>query len=350
MIAPISQITLSRSLSTFTQTQQAAQARLVGDIGGTNARFAIVDERDRLSHVRVLHCADFAGPEEALRSYVELEAIALPAVAAFGIANPVTGDEVAMTNHRWRFSVEHLRQRMGLDRLLLVNDFTALALSLPQLAQDERHALGGGTPVAGQAIGLIGPGTGLGVSGLLPAADGYLPLQGEGGHVTLAARDAREVRIIEWMWRHHDHVSAERVLSGPGLVMLHDAVRDLAAAPPRKLGSADITARALARACPYCVEALDLFCALLGTVAGDLALTLGARGGVYLGGGILPRLGSFFAQSRFRSRFEDKGRFSSYLARIPTFVIDAPYAALRGAAAALKCPVRVGYDTTKQAQ
>jgi len=350
MIALIFPISFSRSLSTFTQTRQTAQVRLVGDIGGTNARFAIVDEGDRLSHLRVLHCADFGGPEDALRQYFELEAVAPPPVAAFGIANPVTGDDVAMTNHRWRFSVEQLRQRLGLDRLLLVNDFTALALSLPLLAQDERHAVGGGTPVAGQAIGLIGPGTGLGVSGLLPAADGYLPLQGEGGHVTLAARDAREARIIEWMWRHHDHVSAERVLSGPGLVMLHDAVRDLSAVPPSELGSADITARALARACPHCVEALDLFCAMLGTVAGDLALTLGARGGVYLGGGILPRLGPYFSQSRFRSRFEDKGRFSSYLARVPTFVIDAPYAALRGASAALKCPVRVGYDTTKQAQ
>ena len=350
MIALISSIRVTRSLSTFTQTPQTAQARLVGDIGGTNARFAIADVRDRLSHVRALRCADFAGPEDALRHYFELEAIAPPPVAAFGIANPVTGDEVAMTNHRWRFSVERLREHLGLDRLLLVNDFTALALSVPRLGPDDLHAVGGGTPVAGQAIGLIGPGTGLGVSGLVPTADGYLPLQGEGGHVTLAARDAREARIIEWMWRHHDHVSAERLLSGPGLVMLHDAVRDLADAPTCELGSADITARALARTCPYCAEALDLFCAMLGTVAGDLALTLGARGGVYLGGGILPRLGPSFAQSRFRSRFEDKGRFSSYLSRIPTFVIDAPYAALRGAAAALKCPVRVGYDTTKQAQ
>ena len=140
------------------------------------------------------------------------------------------------------------------------------------------------------------------------------------------------------------------MLSGPGLISLHDAVRALAGRPAVSLPSEQISARAMANTCVYCSEALDLFCALLGTVAADLALTLGARGGVYLGGGIIPRLGDFFARSPFRQRFEDKGRFSAWLARIPTRVIDAPYAALAGAAAALKSPVRIGYEAAERAQ
>ena len=324
--------------------------RLVGDIGGTHARFAIVDERDRISRVRVLHCADFSGPEQAVRRYLALEPMVQPRQAAFGIATPVSGDDVAMTNHHWRFSVDALHQALGLQRLLLLNDFTALALALPLLTADDYHAVGGGSTIDPAAIALLGPGTGLGVSGLLPAGGHHVPLQGEGGHVTLAARNRREAEVIDWLRQHSDHVSAERVLSGPGLISLHDAVRALAGRPAVSLPSEQISARAMSNTCVYCSEALDLFCALLGTVAADLALTLGARGGVYLGGGIIPRLGDFFARSPFRQRFEDKGRFSAWLARIPTRVIDAPYAALAGAAAALKSPVRIGYEAAERAQ
>lgn len=323
---------------------------LVGDIGGTHVRFGISAADGRVDRVRVLRCAEFSGPVEALHHYQQLEGLRLPRIACFGIANPVTGDDVAMTNHHWHFSVDALRRAFGLQRLLLVNDFTALALSLPLLRLDQRHVLGGGAALAGQAIGLIGPGTGLGVSGLVPVAHGYVPLQSEGGHVTLAARTRREAELLDGFRQRYDHVSAERVLSGPGLVVLHDVVRAIERQPPAPLSSAEISARAIANACPYCVEALHHFCALLGTVAGDLALTIGARGGVYLGGGIIPQLGDFFAHSAFRQRFEDKGRFSAYLARVPTFVIDAPYAALSGAAAALKSPVRVGFDAVEQAQ
>lgn len=177
-----------------------------------------------------------------------------------------------------------------------------------------------------------------------------MPLQGEGGHVTLAARNRREADIIAWFRQHGEHVSAERVLSGPGLVALHDAVRALSGQPASSLPGNQISARAIANTCPYCTEALHLFCALLGTVAGDLALTLGARGGIYLGGGIIPQLGDFFARSAFRQRFEDKGRFSAYLAQIPTFIIDAPYAALSGATAALKSPLCIGYESAERAQ
>lgn len=322
----------------------------MGDIGGTHARFGIADEQGRVERVRVFRCEAFSGPDEAIREYLQLEKVSLPLIAAFGIANPVADDQVVMTNHRWRFSIEALRRSLGLKRLLLVNDFTALALSVPLLGFDQRHALGRGEALPGQAIGVIGPGTGLGVSGLLPTAQGYVPLQGEGGHVTLPARNHREAALIDWLGRQYPHVSAERVLSGPGLVALHDAVRALAGEAPVPLTSAEISARASANTCTLCVETLHHFCAMLGTVASDLALTLGARGGVYLGGGILPHIESFFVRSGFRQRFEDKGRFSAYLARIPTFVIKAPFAALSGAAIALNQPTRIGYEAAEQAQ
>lgn len=337
-------------LATLGQTRAKTQGRLVGDIGGTHARFAIADANGRLDHVRVLRCAQFADPEQAIRHYLALTGLALPSTAAFGIANPVSGDAVVMTNHHWRFSVAALRAAIGLQRLLLLNDFTALALALPLLQVHERHAVGGGQIVTGAAIGVLGPGTGLGVSGLVAAAGHYVPLQGEGGHVTLAARNRREADVIDCLRQHDEHVSAERVLSGPGLIILHDALRAMAGQPAASLPSTEISARAIASTCPYCMEALHLFCALLGTVAADLALTLGARGGVYLGGGILGQLGRFFTRSAFRQRFEDKGRFSAYLAQIPTFIIDAPYAALSGAAIALESPLCIGYESTERAQ
>ena len=238
-----------------------------------------------------------------------------------------------------------LRAALGLRRLTVVNDFTALALALPALGDDDLVRVGGGEARAAAARALIGAGTGLGVSGLLPVPGGWVPLQGEGGHVSLPASTPREANLIALLAERYGHVSAERVLSGPGLVALHDALRRLDGLPARELDSATISARGLAGQCPVCTETLHLFCALLGTVAGDLALTLGARGGVFVGGGIVPRLGEFFARSAFRERFLAKGRFRSYLETIPTRVIRAPYAALTGAAHALDTPFAVGFDS-----
>ncbi len=319
--------------------------RLVGDIGGTNARFALVaGPGEQPGHVRTLPCAAYPGPEEAIRDYLALEGLDAPRVAAFGIATPITGDRVSMTNHHWRFSVEALRAKLGLHRLQVINDFTALALSLQQLQPQELRRVGGGESLAGQPIALIGAGTGLGISGLVPCGEAYTPLEGEGGHITMPACTAREARIIAVLAERHGHVSAERLLSGPGLVALHDTIRRIEGESPLALSGADVSARALDGSCRFCVEALDTFCAMLGTVAGDLALTLGARGGVYIGGGIVPKLGDFFAASAFRQRFEDKGRFAPYLARIPVYVIHAAFPALLGAALALETQLSGGCD------
>lgn len=311
--------------------------RLVGDIGGTNARFALVTAPGGdLQGVRTLPCADFAGPAEAIGHYLAASGLPPPRCGGFGIANPVDGDVVHMTNRDWAFSIGALREALRLERLEVFNDFTALALALPVLRGPDLLQVGGGAPAAHRAVGLLGAGTGLGVSGLVPCGADYVPLEGEGGHVTLAASDAQEAALIAWLAARHPHVSAERVLSGRGLAALYEAHAALRGEAAEPLAPEEISARALAGGSPPCAAALDSFCAFFGTVAADLALTLGARGGIYIGGGIVPRLGEFFVRSRFRARFEHKGRFGAYLAAIPTYVIRAPHAGLVGAARALE--------------
>ena len=247
-----------------------------------------------------------------------------------------------MTNHHWSFSISALKLQFGFAKLRVLNDFTALALALPTLAQTELLQVGGGAVLPGHAIGLIGPGTGLGVSGLVPCTEHggaatWVALQGEGGHVTLSASNEREHAVLTELERCWGHVSAERAISGQGLVNLHRALItiDAPSAGQPQLDASEITDRALSGDAA-CGEVVDLFCAFLGNVAGNLALTLGARGGVYIGGGIVPRLSDWFVQSPFRRRFESKGRFSAYLAPIPVFVIQANQSpALVGASLAL---------------
>jgi glucokinase len=313
-------------------------ARLVADVGGTNARFGWQDQAGSdIRDVVTLRCADHPSLADAIGDYLAQLGRGTPRECAVAIATPITGDRVAMTNHPWTFSISELRARCGFDRLLVLNDFTALALALPTLDAAELRQVGGATPVAGSAIALIGPGTGLGVSGLVPDDRGGLwPLQGEGGHVTLAGRTVRETAVLQWLESRYGHASAERAVCGQGLVDLHAALRALDGEPPAAVSAADVVHGALEGGDAACLEAVNLFCAFLGTAAGNLALTLGARGGVYIGGGIVPRLGAAFERSSFRARFESKGRFAAYLAAMPVFVILSPQSpALRGAARAL---------------
>ena len=324
-------------------------ARLLGDVGGTNARFAWqAGDGQPLNDVVRLPCAEFASLGEAITSYLtrigrlstgEPGQRGALAWCAIGIANPVTGDHVQMTNHNWSFSITALQRELNFERFVVINDFTALALALPDLTAPDLQQVGGTAVVPSAPIALIGPGTGLGVSGLLPTniPGPWLPLHGEGGHVTLAGSTQREIAVLGLLRRDFGHASAERAVSGQGLVTVHAALCEL---DGRRLGdrltAAQISSLALAGTDAQCAETLDLFCAFLGNVAGNLALTLGARGGVYIGGGIVPRLGEAFARSRFRACFEDKGRFRPYLAQIPVFVIHADVSpALLGAARAL---------------
>ncbi len=310
--------------------------RLVADIGGTNARFAMFfDDIGTLSNERTVSCDRCAGPIDAIETYLKETSAPRPKEIAMAVATAITGDQIKLTNNHWHFSVEGTRSALGVDRLLMLNDFTALALSLPHLPISQLRQVGGGHAVSNTAIALIGAGTGLGVSGLLPTKNAWVPIEGEGGHVSFSPANVRETEILRIVWREFEHVSGERLISGIGLDPLFRAIAELEGRPGPAPSPAIITERALRGDDELCREVMNTFCAMLGTAAGNLAVTLGARGGVYIGGGIVPRLGEFFDRSPFRERFETKGRFSDYLKAIPTKIILADYPALTGAAQAL---------------
>lgn len=307
--------------------------RLVADIGGTHARFGLLEPgAARPSRERVLACAEFPGPAAAIRSYLVLEGEPVVREAALAVAGPVTQDRVDFMNRAWSFSIETTRVSLGLDRLVVVNDFTALALALPVLEPDERRQVGGGAPVPDMPIALLGAGTGLGVSGLLPSPTGWIPIAGEGGHTAFSPANAREAAVLVRLWERFDHVSTERLVQGAGFVLLYETLCALDGATPRELRPEDVTRDALAGTDAHCVETLDMFCGILGSAAANLAVTLGARGGVYVGGGIVPALGAAFDRSSFRARFEAKGRYRDYVAAMPTYVITATHPGLRGVA------------------
>ncbi len=307
--------------------------RLVGDIGGTNARFALVADGSSKPHKeQVMRCAEFEGLEQAIRHYLADQGNPGIREAALDVATGITGDFVQLTNGPWGFSIEKTREALALDRLHVINDFTALALAVPTLQPHELSQVGGGKAVAGTAIAVIGPGTGLGVSGLLPAGEGWIALQGEGGHTAFSPMSEREIEVLRWLMQRFEHVSTERAVSGMGLENLYQGLCTLDRVAAQALNPAQITEAALAGDEVHCREALDMFCAILGTAAANLVVTLGARAGCYIGGGIVPRLGEYFSRSPFRARFECKGRFSPYVSAIPTYVILAETPALRGLA------------------
>jgi glucokinase len=309
---------------------------LVGDIGATNARFGLVSPDGKVLHWRSHACEQYPTIDDALAEYLsDRGGLPMPRQAAIAIASAVTGDRIAMTNHPWSFSIAALKARFGFERLEVINDFTAQALALPRLGADERMAVGGGTAAAGAPLAVLGPGSGLGVSGLIPCAAGWVALTGEGGHATMSPASDRESAVLDHMRRRFDHVSAERVLSGPGIVNLYSTLAEIDAIPSKGYTAAQITDLAMRGEDPVCIEATAMFCAMLGTVSGNLALTLGARGGLFIAGGIVPRLGHYFADSPFRARFQAKGRFEPYLAAIPTYVVTHPLAAFLGGAALL---------------
>lgn len=315
--------------------------RLLADIGGTNIRLATQHgPGSSLSHVGRYACASFATVEQAITHHLTATDQPRPAAAAFGVATAVNGDTVRMTNHSWVFSQKELAQRLGLGRLVVVNDFIALALAVPGLQADDVRVLRDGPAVAGAACAVIGPGTGLGMAAVIPCGAGRPPiaLGGEGGHATLGSNDAQEHAVLQHLGRRYGHVSAERALCGQGLVDIHEALCELRGRLPRPtaLDPKTLLELALHDAAPDAQDAVQMFCALLGQVAGNAALTYGARGGVYIAGGIVPRLGELFERSAFMPRFLQKGRFTSYVERIPVYLIESTeMTALHGASVAL---------------
>jgi glucokinase len=304
---------------------------LVADVGGTNIRLALVQDGATLEKTTSLSCADYPDLASAMRLYLEDAGLsAPPSHAAIAVASPIAGDHVELTNNGWEFSITELQAELSLTSLSVINDFTALALAVPRLTGEDLLKIGGGAAVQNAPIAVIGPGTGLGVSGLFPSGDNWIVLASEGGHATLAPCNPREWEVTAELARRFGHVSFERAVSGPGLVNLHTALATLDGAPGGSRTPDQITEAGLHGTDALCVEALDMFCDMLGTAAGNLALTLGSLGGVYIGGGIAPRLGKHLAKSQFRARFEDKGRFRGYMESIPSYIITRDNPALIG--------------------
>ncbi|QJE00780.1 glucokinase [Massilia forsythiae] len=310
--------------------------RLLADIGATHARFALESAPGVLRNVAVLLCDDYPGIVPLLNAYLAQAGAGRISHAAFALANPISGDFIRMTNRDWQFSTDEVRRALGLNTLLIVNDFTALAMALPGFKPDDLLQIGGGKPQSNAVAGVLGPGTGLGVSGVIPTVDGFVTLGSEGGHMNFAPADEREFAILQYAWREFSHVSNERLISGPGMEIIYRALAErngVSDAPARN--AAEIASCALEQGDALCLEVLECFAGMLGGAAANLAVTLGAFGGIFIGGGIVPRMAQWFETSPFRARFEAKGRFTDYLAQIPTYVIMMPTPALYGVSSIL---------------
>ncbi|MBC3450127.1 glucokinase [Pseudomonas mosselii] len=312
------------------------KALLVGDIGGTNARFALWRDHE-LQAVQVLATADYTSPEQAIEAYLADQGIARGGLAAvcLAVAGPVDGDEFRFTNNHWRLSRSAFCQTLQVERLLLINDFSAMALGMTRLRDGEFREVCAGLADPSRPALVIGPGTGLGVGSLLRLGEHWLALPGEGGHVDLPVGNAREAAIHQEIHRQIGHVSAETVLSGGGLVRLYQAICVLDGVTPTHKTPAQITDAALASE-PRALAVIEQFCRFLGRVAGNNVLTLGARGGVYIVGGVIPRFAELFLRSGFAASFADKGCMSGYFAGVPVWLVTAEFSGLLGAGVALQ--------------
>ncbi|WP_101925443.1 MULTISPECIES: glucokinase [Luteimonas] len=322
-----------------------APLALLADIGGTNARFALADTASatplQLDSIREFVVADFPSLADAALHYLDVvgqQGEAALAHGVFAVAGRVDGDEARITNHPWVISRPRTQQRLGIDDVVLVNDFTAQSMAIPLLQPGDVTTIGGvpwsasTDPRAPRTYAVIGPGTGLGVGGLIVRDGHHHALETEGGHVSFPPGTPEESEILERLSSQFGRVSNERLICGPGLVNIHRALSEIAGVDPGPLQPADITARAQAGD-PLCGRTVDVFCAVFGAITGDLVLTLGAWDGVFLTGGLVPKMLESIRHSGFRQRFEHKGRFSPNMGRVPTVAVLHPHAGLLGAAA-----------------
>jgi glucokinase len=309
---------------------------LVGDVGGTNARLALCEvETGLISQVTTYSTSEHPSLEAVIRLFLQAQALEVKD-GCIAIACPITEDWVEMTNHDWAFSTQALKTSLGFDHLEIINDFTAVSMAIPMLTENDVLQFGGGAAVKDKPIAVYGAGTGLGVAHLVHVDRRWVSLPGEGGHVDLAPNSVEEDMILQVLREELGHVSAERVLSGSGLVNLYRAIVKADNRVPENLKPKDVSERALADSCTDCRRALSLFCVLMGRFGGNLALNLGTFGGVYIAGGIVPRFLEFFKASGFRAAFEDKGRFRDYVHAIPVYMITHDQPGLLGAGAHLR--------------
>jgi glucokinase len=312
-----------------------AEPILVADIGGTNARFALARAEKgaiTVSDAQKFRAEDFETIRDAASAYLEAMAIK-PKTACFAVAGPVTDEQVEFTNSPWVLNIEEIKAALSLQRFLVVNDFEALASGVLSLKDEDLLPVKPGPGDPNAPVLVIGPGTGLGQALIVPFGKRFRVISTEGGHVSFAPRTDEEIAVMKFVAREHPRVSVERLLSGRGLVNLHRALCAINETPRISLHADEITAAAMDGTYPIAVRAVNMFCEILGRVAGDAVLATGARGGVVLGGGILPQIRELFMKSAFVERFLDKGRMQYYVEDVPVRMIIRDGAALVGAAA-----------------
>lgn len=315
---------------------------LVADIGGTNIRLATASAANQIAQIRTYQCAQFDSLFEVISLYIGQENLAERQInACLAIACPVDQDLISMTNLPWKFSQTALKEQLNLKSLTLINDYTAIALSIPYLTDDQKVKIGGGEPTVNKTISVCGPGTGLGVATLVSVENKWHCFGGEGGHVDFAPVDQQEIAILEDLKNSKQRVSYEQLLSGYGLEQIYQALVNIHSSEEKTrsqkhtLSAQQISSRAIDDSCSVCKQALEQFCKVLGSFSGNLALTMNSLGGVYIAGGIVPRFIDFLQKSDFRVRFETKGRLSSLTEQTPTYVITESQPGLLGASVCL---------------
>lgn len=313
--------------------------RLVSDIGGTNARFAVETSPYNFSDIQVLQCRDYATLADAIKTYLQKSGHPEIKHAALAVPSPIVDDMLFMVNSPWHLSsMKQTQIDSNLDSLIFLNDFHALALSIPHIPKDKLVKIGGEEADPKKPICIIGPGTGLGMATLFkhPATEEYFAIPAEGGRSSLVTVSDEEFELWRHIHRRFQHVSAERILSGPGLQVMYEAICEIKGVPIDKIPSpSEITQKGVSNECFICKQVVDNFCRVLATTASNLACMTNAFGGVYIGGGIVPKILDYFIKSDFRCRFEDKGRYRSYLAKMPIYVIVHDYPAMLGSSYAL---------------
>ncbi|TKB44833.1 glucokinase [Thalassotalea mangrovi] len=314
----------------------SSMVNIVADIGGTNLRIGMLDDTGVVKNLHLYQCAEFSGLQVVLEDYFVQHQIDSSKVnACLAIACPVDKDLISMTNLPWQFSQSELKASLQLRSLYLINDYTAIAMSVNSLDDTQKVKIGGGKAIAKKPIAICGPGTGLGVANLFEFQGQWISVGGEGGHVDFAPTDDDEVAILKFLKQKYPRVSAEQLLSGLGIEQIYQALCALHQVQAQDYQAKDISAKGISGDCDICHQAMHQFCKTLGSFAGNLALTTGAFGGVYIAGGIVPRFLEFLAASDFRSRFEAKGRFEAFNQSIPTYVITEPQPGILGASAYL---------------
>jgi glucokinase len=315
---------------------------LIGDIGGTNARFALIAGKDAPTQVFApVPTADFSDIEAAIEAGVFGQTELRPRSALIDAAGPITGDFIDLTNADWVIRPVDTIRRLKMQEVILLNDFEAMALALPSLVEADLQSIGGATPAHGPKV-VLGPGTGLGVGALIPSGELWVPVPGEGGHVSFGPAEPDEFAVWPNIEPEYGRIEAETLLCGRGLVRLYRAVAATDGVPAVFERPAEITEAALARAEPASIRTVSLYCRLLGRLAGDMALTFMARGGVYVGGGISPRILPFLKEGEFRRAFDAKAPHDHVMATMPTWVITRDSPALVGLAAFARAPERFG--------